>query len=278
MLHCGRPATRLAPTAACAPPGGLLRSRQAASQGTGALPSLRLAANAGRRSQPPRPMPPPTSLPGQAVERAMQALKDEGKPTDKELAAAAATAPKAAGAAGQSVCHSTTALGWLFHEAPLRTFLPLLACAAAAAAGIRTGRPQVVWAASGGAAAFLLTTWEVVAPLVRRFIALRKRLLDADRAAKCRLDAAAEQLLGAVRERSAAKQEAKQARKEALQLQQALHAAAAGAAVPGYASQDSSGHEGGGDSGAQGALHELMEARRQYDQASAWGASGGVAR
>lgn len=63
-----------------------------------------------------------------------------------------------------------------------------------------------------------------------------------------------------------------QARKDALLVQQALQAAATGAAAPGYASQDSgleSGHEGagGGGSGAQGALQQLLEARRQYDQA-----------
>lgn len=186
------------------------------------------------------------ALPGQAVQKAIDALKeDHGKPSDQELAAGAAAAAAAvATAAHNTAITSKTAAGYLLREAPLRTWLPLLACAATAAAAFWTSRERLIWTALGQAVSFMLTVWQVrhaglsgrqhiglqpartidsvcsklpdqagcpppaippvyrpsrptcqvLAPLVRRFQALRARLIDNDRAAKHRLDAAAEQL------------------------------------------------------------------------------------
>ena len=52
-------------------------------------------------------------------------------------------------------------LGYLATEAPLLTWLPLLACAAAAAAGFMLREKALLWAATGGLAVFALTIWQV---------------------------------------------------------------------------------------------------------------------
>lgn len=94
-----------------------------------------------------------------AAKKALEALQQEhGKPSDREVAAAATAAM--AGAAA-SFKHSKTALGYLFREAPFRTWIPLLACAASAVAGLITGHRRMVWAAAGGALAFALAVWQV---------------------------------------------------------------------------------------------------------------------
>ncbi len=55
-------------------------------------------------------------------------------------------------------------MGYLAREAPLRTWLPLLLCTVLAAAGAAMARRQLIWAAVGGTAAFLLTLWQVAEP------------------------------------------------------------------------------------------------------------------
>jgi hypothetical protein len=57
--------------------------------------------------------------------------------------------------------HSKTALGYLAREAPLLTWLPLLACAAAVAAGVWACERRLVWAALGALASYALTIWQV---------------------------------------------------------------------------------------------------------------------
>lgn len=52
-------------------------------------------------------------------------------------------------------------LGYLATEAPLLTWLPLLACAAAAAAGVALQKAALMWGAVGGLASFVLTVWQV---------------------------------------------------------------------------------------------------------------------
>ncbi|KAL4443970.1 hypothetical protein ABPG75_011707 [Micractinium tetrahymenae] len=271
----------------------------------GASRGPQLAPSCGARPRPRRP-PPLTLLPGHGwppaapapdlpplccaaapkwvVEKAVEALKEEhGKPTDREMAAAATAA---LAATASTLHHSKTAVGYLAREAPLRTWLPLLLCAVAAAAGTAMARRQLVWAAAGGLAAFAVTMWQqftancrsfpsssqVLAPLVRRFQELRRHLLENDRAAKQRLDAAAGQLHKVICERGEALQDADQARREVGQLRQQLDEAAATAGVA--SNEPAEEEEAGGDS--SGAVEQLaaqraeletaLEERRQQDQ------------
>ncbi|PRW45646.1 OTU domain-containing protein isoform X1 [Chlorella sorokiniana] len=209
------------------------------------------------------------------------------KPTDREVVAAGEAAAAAAASTVQRTAEaSKTVSGYLLHEAPVRTWLPLLGCSVAAAAGAYMQQRRLEWAALGGALSFFLTVWQVLAPLVRRFMALRARLLDNDRAAKKRLDLAAEQLNKVARDRGHARQQAQQAQGEVHHLKQAISTtvAAAGGLWPpisggtGSASSGSSGsgYSSSGESDAASAveqaarrleaLRSMLEERREQDK------------
>lgn len=51
--------------------------------------------------------------------------------------------------------------GYLLHEAPVRTWLPLVGCSVAAAAGAYMRQRRLEWAALGGIMSFLFTVWQV---------------------------------------------------------------------------------------------------------------------
>lgn len=51
--------------------------------------------------------------------------------------------------------------GYLLREAPARTWLPLLGCIVAAAAGAYMRQRRLEWAALGGALSFVFTVWQV---------------------------------------------------------------------------------------------------------------------
>lgn len=55
-------------------------------------------------------------------------------------------------------------MGYLAREAPLLTWLPMLGCAAAAAAGMVAAEARLVWAALGGLTSYFLTIWQVGQP------------------------------------------------------------------------------------------------------------------
>lgn len=54
--------------------------------------------------------------------------------------------------------------GYLLHEAPVRTWLPLLGCSVAAAVGAYMRQRRLEWAALGGIMSFVFTVWQVRQP------------------------------------------------------------------------------------------------------------------